>query len=33
MDSAQISAEKAMDMLKISKEDRVALKESLEKDI
>lgn len=33
MDSAQISAEKAMDMLKISKEDRVALKEALEKDI
>lgn len=32
MDSAQVSAEKAMDMLKISGEDRAALKESLEKD-
>lgn len=32
MDSAQVSAEKAMDMLKISNEDRAALKESLEKD-
>ena len=29
MDSAQVSAEKAMDMLKISNEDRAALKESL----
>lgn len=32
MDSAHISADKAMDMLKISGEDRAALKESLEKD-
>lgn len=28
MDSAQVSADKAMDMLKISGEDRTALKES-----
>lgn len=32
MDSAHVSAEEAMDMLKISSKDRAVLKESMEKD-
>ena len=33
MESLHVPADVAMDMLKISSEDRVALKESLEKDV